>query len=313
METEYSKFCLEDLGEKIVLNLTEAQFSSLKGAKAVIVECTGVEANFDAIVENYIELEETLFHLGMNHLAFGFEKKYTFDGMRNLVSRRLLNLFSSMRLYRDALARHAPRIFGRGSTSDKIEQTVVDGPNQPMPYRIIEAVRNYSQHESLPVSGLSLGSRWDRNDETTHRLAYSITPTLNGPDVGKKRGLPDDVKSALFALGRAEIMPLVRQALEQWSAIHGTFREEAVDVIDKSEALIRKAVADVQGAASVANSEFAVNVPDVALLVRRNGETREETQLFNELLDILARFRTKNGSLVNLSRRYVEWSDKLKK
>jgi hypothetical protein len=47
-----------------------------------------------------------------------------------------------------------------------------------MPYRLMGAIRNFSQHEDLPISGSGMGTRPDRIDGTLENAsrAYSITP-----------------------------------------------------------------------------------------------------------------------------------------
>lgn len=303
-----SEFFLQDAGNNVYLRLGEARFRELHRARNVILEAIAVEENFDALLENYVELEETLFHLGMTHLAFGYRARYDFGDMRNLIGRRLLNLFASARLYRDALLRHASKMFGPGETSEKVTRAMADGPFQPMEYRLVEAIRNYSQHHSLPVSGLTLGSRLEKADE---RLAYSITPMLNGTAIAAERKLPQEVKVQLLSLGRTEVMPIVRKALERWSEIHEGFRRPAEELTKVSESQIRDAIRMVDSKQSLEMGENS-RVSNLALLVHRHGDSVDSVQLFTEPFEILGSFRTKNRSLANLSRRYVEWSNKAK-
>ncbi|MFX8496825.1 hypothetical protein ABTL88_19140, partial [Acinetobacter baumannii] len=77
-------------------------------------------------MENFVELEETLFHLGMKHLAFGIRDNSNFHYSRSLINRRLINLFSSTRLYRDALLKHSLEVLGQGESYTGLKAEIRD-------------------------------------------------------------------------------------------------------------------------------------------------------------------------------------------
>jgi hypothetical protein len=301
------EYSLRAMGQTNVLPLTERQFNDLKNAKQAIMHTLSAEQNFEIMMDNYVELEETLFSVGMDYLAFGNSSHTEFRLKRDLISRRLINLFASVRLYRNTIKRRASSILGRSENVEKLRSAMEDSAAQPMAYRLMEAVRNYSQHDDLPLSGLSLNSRWDKNVESgeLHRLAYSVTPKMDGSAIAqRRRGLPEDVRSALSALGsQAEIMPLVRKALERWGEIHKVFRDGIENLTATAEALIREALTMVQ--ASQEEKVFLV------FLRSENPVDNfvENIQLFEEFITQLHELRNKNRSQINLANRYVEWSD----
>jgi hypothetical protein len=300
------KYALTSNSLRTALSLTEVEFGDLKKGKRVIMQVLGVEEKFDVLMENYVELEETLFQVGIRHLAFGYSKHDQFDKNRNLISRRLLNLFSASRLYRDAMIKRATSILGPCDELNRIKFATRDSVEQPMPYRIMEVVRNYCQHEELPITSLSLGARWEKNGESTEqkRSAYTVTPMMNALDISKRRDVAADIRVAMSKLGeKAEVMPLVRKYLERWGAIHDLFRETSQPLTSESETIVKDALRRVR----IAEKEdvllaYATAEDDDGYL--------ESIQLFDELFESLNDLRRKNGTQVNLSRRYVKWPER---
>src|SRR3954470_11435896 len=95
--------CRMVLSETPTIEITEAEYTAVEPARAVINELIAVEEKYDAVMENYVELEEAVHNLGIRMLAF---VDYHYEEMAaplNLLSRRLSNLLSSARLYRDTL------------------------------------------------------------------------------------------------------------------------------------------------------------------------------------------------------------------
>ena len=80
------KFSLRSYGPRPKLDITIEEFRALRDAKALYGRLTRIEENFDAVIEDYVELEETLFNFGMRHLAFPIsEDNFQLNSMRSVI------------------------------------------------------------------------------------------------------------------------------------------------------------------------------------------------------------------------------------
>jgi hypothetical protein len=148
------------IGSRAFVAITEPEYLAVLEAHKGLRELLGVEEKFNVLLENYVELEEAIFHESLQHLVFSVFDAVLFQQSRNHVSRRIMNLLTSCRLYLDILPHHAAAIFGKGSTS---LQKVKDAPSheydQSLAYRVMEGLRNHAQHHELPVHGVSAEPR----------------------------------------------------------------------------------------------------------------------------------------------------------
>lgn len=280
-------------------------FSSLRDAKKTIMEAMSGEEKFDVMMENYVELEKAIFDIAMDHLAFN--NVLPSGEIRRLTSRRLMNFLSSTRLYRHAIIGNLKRITRCGADVDKLRSLINDGSDVPIAYRIMEAVRNFSQHQDLPISGFLLSSEWEDVDSKDFRSAHTAVPSISTAPIAEDRETPREVSDALSRLGPSiHIMPMVRKSLEHYGEIHDTFRKNIEVKIKASSDLINTTIADA----------FVLKEPSIRLLIARaedSGQRLDDFQLFPELIENLSALRRKNLSQVNLSRRYVRWTGEINK
>jgi hypothetical protein len=139
-----------------IVEITKEEYNAVKPARGVINELIAVEEKYDAVMENYVELEETVHNLGIRLLAFETLQYEEMAAPLNSVSRRVSNLLSSTRLYRDALPQHASRLLGRKHPAiQPLLDLKHDKPQHPMSYRQMEAVRNHAQHTGPTINGIT--------------------------------------------------------------------------------------------------------------------------------------------------------------
>jgi hypothetical protein len=304
-------FALSSYGNRPRIEISGKTFATLKNAKEMYGQIIRVEENFDAVMEDYVELEETLLSLGMRYLAFRPADHVQFHSMRSVISRRMLHLLSTARLYREALLKHGKALFRNAGTFRRLEDEVLDAPSQPMAFRIVEALRNYAQHEELPISMMTIGSQWESfgSENDKDRAAYSIAPKIDAVRISNGRTIAADVRKALEELGsEAEMIGEIREYVERLGAIHSAFRE----MIKESEDLWARAMQDAMS--QYLNALHDQKAPLVVYAIRKDGaDTTDSIQLFSEFFEYRMYLRRKNGVQTNLSRRYVKWSGHDKK
>src|SRR3954470_22853931 len=80
-----------------LVEITKEEHSAVKPARAVINELIAVEEAFDAVMENYVELEQSIHGIATRHLAFVDRHYEEVAAPLNLIARRFANLLSSAR------------------------------------------------------------------------------------------------------------------------------------------------------------------------------------------------------------------------
>lgn len=294
------RFTLRRLGDQSQIDISEAEFETIKSSKELYSRVIRMEENFEAVLEDYAELEETLSHYGIRHLVF---HQADFQSMRNIINRRLLHLLATALLYRDGLLKHGKLLLKKDNAFQTLKSELTDSPNQPIEFRIVEALRDYSQHEDFPISEMSTTSQWEDNDKRKkERGAHFITVNIDASAIGRRRNLAPDLKDALVKMGpKTEMIGHIRKYVEYLGSIHAVFRK----LINAEEKRWEKIMRD-------AMNRFHLP-PDIkglplVIFATKKDSSGHEIQLFEDFFDSLALLRTKNGTQQTLSKRYVRWS-----
>ena len=295
--------CRLVLSSDHTIRITKKEYEHIKVACTGIGEIIGIEEKYDAVMENFVELEQSILQLGMRHLAFSNMDYHELQQPRNVVGRRLLNLLSSARLYRDSLPQHCKTIFGdKDARLGQVKALLRDSPKQPMAYRVVEAVRNYAQHQEIPVYGVTF-HRASEGDGEERRSAHWLSFSLDALEVSRGRELSNDVRAELVSLGsKVDPMPLVRQYVEHVGTIQRAIRE-----------MIKGHDADWTGTITGGIRRFTRRFPKekaIALAAgfqKPNGSISDAEYLVEEAVGYLKYLKSKNRSAVNLSQRYVKW------
>jgi hypothetical protein len=288
------------------LPITEAEYEGVKPAKEGLQEIISVEEKFDVAMENYVELEETLHNLGIRLLAF---EPYHYTEMAaplNLISRRILNLLSSGRLYRDALYQHVKRVLGeQHAESIRIKAALKPNQTQPMPYRMIEAVRNFAQHQELPIVDIEFDRHKELDEKgSTIAFAHQVIPMMDAAAVSKSRDIRDAaVRAALAALvNRVNPMNLIREHVEHIGTLHASFRLAVQDLEKEWERSLRELIARY-----LKNAPGENHIAVAAGYENADGTVSRAEYIVQDRLDYLKYLRIKHFSAANLSLRYVKW------
>lgn len=298
------------IAHSVTIEITKEEYEAALRARAALNELIAVEEKYDALMENYVELEETLHNLGIRTLAFVERHYEEMITPLNLVSRRVSNLLSSARLYRDALPQHASRLLGRKHSEVKSlqEELKPDNPNHPIPYRQMEAVRNYAQHVGPPINDIVIQRHWEPNEENQKgRYLCAILPRMDADAISRNKRnnceLAPDLRASLAALGKeANPMPIVRKYVEHIGTIHAGFRKTVKQLEKESEELMR-GLLERYAKAAPGETLIAVAVG----LENASGVVLEPQYLVEHRLNYLRYLRVKHLSAVNLSLRYVPW------
>ena len=256
-------------------------------------------------MENYVELEQTIHDIGIRNLAFQLIHYEEMATPLNLISRRFSNLLSSIRLYRDALPQIATKLLGKAHPAiQPLKDLSHDNPAQPMAYRQMEVIRNFSQHVGPPITDITFNRQRDVNalDETTG-FPHTTTPRLDIPALSVFRQMAADVRASIVAMDKHDNpMPIIRKYVEHIGTIHMDFRATAKPAEINSEGMMR-GLLDRYAKVTPGEKLVAVAVG----LENADDAISGVESLVQHRLDYLRYLRVKHLTSANLSMRYVTW------
>jgi hypothetical protein len=297
--------CRMVLAETPTVEITRSEYDAVQPARFVVNELIAVEEKYDAVMENYVELEETIHTLGIRQLAFVDYHYEELVGPLNLVSRRVSNLLSSTRSYRDALPQHAARLLGRKHPAiQPLIDLKHDNQSHPLSYRQMEAVRNYAQHVGPPINDLTIKRHRDVNDDDeTTGYSFSVIPHIDAIAISRLRDMASDLSASLLHLGEhANPMPIIRKYIEHIGTIHAGFRDSVKQLEMDNEGLLRSLL-----------DRYAKVVPGEKLIgvavgfQHPDGTIPDPQYLVEHRLNYFRYLRVKHLTAANLSLRYVPW------
>src|SRR5689334_1349030 len=103
------------IGFKNFLEITSVEFEAAKNAKQNLIEVLGIEEKFNMILENFEEFERELLEISLRHMLFFNFSWSSFQKNSNTISRRLINLLTTCRLYFDQTPHNIKSIYGNDS------------------------------------------------------------------------------------------------------------------------------------------------------------------------------------------------------
>lgn len=212
---------------KAVLPISGERFEAIRAARDAFLSLLGVEEKFDLLLACYQELEEALFSMSLAGMLFehvGWSE--SIDNIQ-LTNRRLVALLSAGRLYEEQVEHDVRGVYGRRSAATTAVATRLQEANTAdLSFRVIDALRNYVQHRSLPVHRLALSSVWEGESDNSRRCVHTIDPQI---EVDRLRGDRRFDQSLLDQLpsfeGRANIRPLLQQYIATLGEVHRLVRE----------------------------------------------------------------------------------------
>jgi hypothetical protein len=283
------------LGSSEAIELNKMEFDTIHKAVDGLLLCVEVEENFDCIIENYRELEESMFSEGLRSVMSDQMDSIRSQAPRSTTARKLANLLSTVRLYCSTIETHTANIVGDASGAAQVKTATAMSAqfDSSKSYRIMDGLRNYAQHAALAVHSYSLGAAWSSDREyLEHQFEPGVNVAILAADLNFRRKLLEELRGGPPVLN---LKTMARDYIECLSTIHSDFR--AITQANITRCL--RAVAE-------AKQRLADKSPDaprigVAIFVANTDGTAigEKTNLSNTLTDYLVFLRNKNQKLIN--------------
>lgn len=283
------------------VEITEVELQEIMLAARTLDEIAEIEIKFDILYSNFIELEN---EVASRSIYFAYRRevsKSEFWDTKLSFNRRLINILTSARMYIDQSKQHVNNI-GLHPHKKDVEIIFNNEYDKSLSYRIMEALRNYTQHRGLPIQSLSQNMRRlnkdDELSEIEHNMAFSISP----PEIEKDKKFKSEVLEEMKGKGdRLDLRPIVREYIECIGNIHGQIRISTQKSEEKSVDLIKSAMD--RFIASCSDQFGALGLH--AGIVHNDGRLDRKVFVSMDTADYLRLLRQRNRSLNNLSRRTI--------
>jgi hypothetical protein len=303
MSIEGYVICKMVIGSPARVAADEREYIACSSAIDGLQHICDVEEKYENVIENYIEWESVISQHALRQMVSLSIEYAKYQDSRKAIARKLLNLLASTRLFLDSLPKHANGII----PDDEIAlKQIKDAPrtqyNLHLSYRLMEALRNYSQHAALPIHGVTTHTSRNTNVEP-HILNFAVWPIIDLEQLAKDGDFKKSVLKEISALDKVEMKPLVREYIESISVIHDTFRTTTwrrskswLEQLKKSTEAFTREFPD-EGTMALA----VLPVDD------RGFEAGEAVYIAGPMENYLANMREKYSTMVNFTKRRVDF------
>ena len=228
------------IGQRYSIEITEAEFSALSAAVVSLSNAVAIEQKFDLLVSNHIELEREIAERTLLLMYRGFQTTHDMLDDQLAFGQRLLNLLAAARMYVDHIKHHISEMNqGDQSGLEEAKRIFASQYDGSFAYRLMEALRNYSQHRGLPIHGFSYNQQYvqarGEPDRVEHNVRLSIDADLLQADRSFKRRVLDELKALPSDL---DLKPLVREYIEKLAIAHVALRQSIDKRVSDATTLI---------------------------------------------------------------------------
>jgi hypothetical protein len=295
-----------DSGSQKSIKIEEDEFLKIRNARVYYFETIYLEDMLNLVTENYFEFEKELLSITAREMIFNENDYYYIQKCRNQIVRRIVNLLSACRMYFDHSYHHICNIYGKDSEiGDQFKKETESQYNQKFGYRVMEALRNYSQHRGIPFHVIRFSGNWQDIDSEEHsKLRFTVDPIIRVSNILKdgnfkpvilKEMLEKETKDGL------DIRPLIREYIEGIGIIHEKLRELINKDVQNWEEILEKAIENGR------NVVVGDDKPTIVYIMASGKEDQyiERISIFREFIERRRALVRRNCNFTNFRKRYA--------
>ena len=284
------------IGSPSEVRLTETEYEELKVARDAVLELLFAEEKYDLVVQNYLEFETELLGTTVQNILTNATDWQWFQSKRGLLNRRLVNLLSAARGYIDHFGHVVHVLFGRDSPRALASMAQLSRHyDSCLGYRVLDALRNYTQHRGFPIHALELSSKL-LESEPRNRFKFGIAVYTKTSYLREEKKFKAAVLEELDNLGgRVDLKPLVRDYVAALAESHESLRVDLTDSVALWEGSIEAAIERFRSAFPSEPS-----LKGLAAVVIDGQRRTGEVPLFSEFIQYRRHLALKNSGLKRL-------------
>ena len=167
------------------LEISKETFEELFQAKRIIWDIIEIEDLFTLIALSYFEFEQTISNYTLQYLIGTYPHDDTEELFRDIsdnLNLKILTLLNAVQAYQDQLPQRLKSIQGKlPEIKAKAKLSFNEAYDSSFEYRLMETLRNFSQHNRLPLGGTTIStanlSREAKlSSDTPSRLRVTLNP-----------------------------------------------------------------------------------------------------------------------------------------
>lgn len=288
------------------IEIDEEQYKRIKMAIVSLFELLFYEEKLDLVIENFQEYESELLLIASRDMVFKDADYFSMSRERNTVSRRIVNLLSTCKMYLDQSIQHVNNMFGKNSEiSSFLGREITSQYDNNFSYRVMEALRNYTQHRGFPIQNMTFSGEWleDENEEN-HRLLHTVIPIIDVSELAEDGKFKKSVLNELLLIstkGEFDIRPFIRNYIEGIGNIHEKVRDVIRPDVEIWENIISNVIVMYRNEFGSDTSLAGLSI----LAIDENNHLIEKKAIFNEFIKKRKALESKNRFYVNLHTRYA--------
>jgi len=294
------------LGFSGFIEIDEAEYQRVKDAKTNYAKLLQLEETLDLVTENYLEFEDELLTIASRQMVFMNSDDKTMSNERVVVTRRIVNLLSTCRMYLDQIIHQINQVFGNDSDIAKeVKEAKASIYDRSFGYRVMEALRNYTQHRGFPIQSMLFSGEWlDIDNDDSSRLLFTIVPRIRIAELASDGEFKKTVLEEMLASQTNDVIDirlLIRDYIEGIGSIHEKLRELTRLEVQKWEGgfnnIIKRFQVEFSTDESLAGLAIVAKSDDYHVI--------EHTTIVNALIERRKGLEAKNRAFNNLHKRYA--------
>jgi hypothetical protein len=231
--------------------ITDSKHTEILEARTVILEAVYIEEKFEILLENYLQFELQLLDTSLRQLVFSAPIVESVHASRLEITRCMINLLTTCKLYLDQSAHNLSRAFGSGSVIQKAhEENKSSKYDASRSYRIMEELRNHTQHRGYPVHAIVVSSGLIE-PQVGAESAVAIIPKLSPSQLEEEGGFKKSVLAELKQLpdDELDLRIHVRAYVDALHDVHENLRQSLRPALDHARTVLngaRETLTDTQ-------------------------------------------------------------------
>lgn len=291
---------IEVVTQKPFVTITAAEFGAIKSAKAFAGDCLSLEEHFSRVIDNYYEYELGLLDGALHQLLYHISSWSEFTGSIHEVNRRLMNLLSAGRAYRDQAAHFVSTRYG--ATSERMEQFKKWNSrayDSLLGYRVMDALRNYTQHRGFGVQAVEY-SGWIDGTPPDAVWRNALVPQILPARLAEDGGFKASVLVELQQIGATvDARPLVRQYVVGIAHVQTHLRRSLETDVTNADAVLTAAIDNYRASGQRDTAGLVAVERDQA------GVWTDKVQVFPDIMERRKALRARGRRVPHLERQYV--------
>lgn len=218
------------LGSTHEVALTQSEFVQAQQSYLHLELTVAGEEKFDAIARDFLDFESDMIKSALEVSLVGFGAGIELMAARRLFNCRLSNLLSAIRAYTDYM-RHATKVlFDEDERSRVVLNRFSHHYDTSFGYRVLEALRNYSQHCGFPIHSVKYSTSVLR-DKVGAPMKNTIAPLLDINTLKSPGQFKSTVLRELEAKGNSiNLKSPIREYVACIADVHDLFRGHVTPV-----------------------------------------------------------------------------------